>query len=138
MAELITALREEALGVGQPDPMPGIITKVVNEVRSCIGFCPSTVLDLDATKVPANLKDMIVQKIVRTMKGRLLQPLSDDETTEEKVYQVRLVMLTQCEWPVDTTDTPISTSPTQAASGGVELASNSPRRATPDSLGDLL
>lgn len=114
VAELITALREEALGIGQPDPLPGIITKVVDEVRSCIGFCASTVLDIDAAKVPANLKDMVVQKIVRTMKGRLLQPLSDDETKEEAVYQSRLKLLTQCEWPVDKTDTPIATTTTQA------------------------
>lgn len=109
VAELITALRQEALGAGQADPLAGIISKVVNEVRSCIGFCAATVLDADTTKVPANLKDMVVQKIVRTMKGRLLMPLSDDETKEETVYQQRLRLLTECAWPVDVTDDPIST-----------------------------
>lgn len=130
VAELITALREEALGAGQTDPMPGIITKTVNEVRSCIGFCANTVLDIDAAKIPANLKDMVVQKIVRTMKGRLLQPLTEDETKEESVYQERLKLLTQCKWPVDKTDTPIATSPTQPATGGVELASSGTRKTT--------
>jgi hypothetical protein len=120
VAELITALREEALGVGQPDPMPGIITKVVDEVRSCIGFCTTTPLDTDATKVPANLKDMVVQKIIRTMKGRLLMPLTDDEKSEETTYQARLKLLTQCAWPVDKTDTPI-------AESSVAVPSSTPR-----------
>ncbi len=130
VAELITALREEALGVSQPDPMPGIITKVVDEVRSCIGFCATTVLDIDPAKVPANLKDMIVQKIFRTMKGRLLQPLNDDETKEEKVYEERLRLLNQCKWPVDKTDTPIAVTPTQPSGGSAELASVGTRKTT--------
>lgn len=108
-ADLVTALREEALGVGQPDPMPGIITKVVNEVRACIGFCSSTPVDATTTTVPENLKDLVVQKIIRVMKGRLLQPLNDDEKTEEATYQQRLVQLTQCKWPVDVTNNPIAT-----------------------------
>lgn len=113
VAELVEALRSEELANGQPDPMPGIITKVTDEVRSCIGFCASTQLDIDSTKVPANLKDMIVQKIFRTMKGRLLQPLREDEKDEEEIYQDRLLKLTRCAWPVDKTDTPIATESVQ-------------------------
>lgn len=136
VAELITALRTEALAIDQPDPMPGIISKVVGEVRSCIGFCSSTPLDADAAKVPANLKDMVVQKIVRTMKGRLLMALSDDETKEETVYQQRLRLLTECSWPVEKTDTPIATA-TVSPRTGVEQASVSPRLATRDSLDSI-
>lgn len=121
VAELVEALRSEALGQGQPDPMPGIITKVVDEVRSCIGFCAATVLDIDSAKIPANLKDMVVQKIFRTMKGRLLQPLTKDETAEEDTYQARLKSLTKCEWPVDKTDTPIATTTTQSVSASPRI-----------------
>jgi hypothetical protein len=123
-------LREEALGDNQVDPMAAIIAKVVAEVRSCIGFCSSTVLDADTAKTPPNLKDMVVQKIVRTMKGRLLQPLSDDETKEEAVYQQRLRLLTECAWPVDKTDTPIATTTTQPSGGAVEQASVGKRKTT--------
>lgn len=136
VAELVTALREEALGVGQPDPMPGIITKIVDEVRSCIGFCASTRLDIDPAKIPANLKEIAVQKIIRVMKGRLLQTLTKDEESEESVYQKRLLLLTQCAWPVDSTDTPLGV-PSVQPSTSVELASASARQATQAGLRDL-
>ncbi|MBX3736736.1 MAG: hypothetical protein KF715_08610 [Candidatus Didemnitutus sp.] len=111
VADLVTALREEALGVGQTDPAPRIIQTVVDEVRRCIAFCPNTPLDADAAKVPAGLKDMVVQKIVRTMKKRLLMALTDDESSDESLYQKRLEKLTVCEWPVDKPDTPIAIAP---------------------------
>jgi hypothetical protein len=136
VAELITALREEALGVGQTDPTPRIIQIVVDEVRRCISFCANTPLDADTTAIPAGLKDMVVQKIFRTMKGRLLQPLSDDETAAERTYQKRLEQLTRCEWPVDKPDNPIGTAPVSPKTG-VELASNTPRQATRASLNAL-
>lgn len=136
VAELVAALRQEALGVGQSDPMPGIIQKIVDEVRSCISFCHSTRLDVDPAKIPANLKDMVVQKVIRVMKARLLQPQSDDEKAEEATYQRRLVLLTKCEWPVDTTETPIAVATVQPQ-GSVELASAGKRFATQEGLSGL-
>lgn len=136
VAELVDALRQEALGSGQTDPMPRIIQTVVDEVRRCIAFCSSTPLDADTAAIPAGMKDHVVQKIFRTMKGRLLQPLTDDEKEQEKLYQRRLEQLTRCEWPVDVPTNPIATPPV-APAGGVELASASPRKFTRDSLGGL-
>jgi hypothetical protein len=136
VAELVTALRQEALGVGQTDPAPRIIQTVVDEVRRCIAFCASTPLDTNAAAIPTGLKDLVVQKIVRTMKGRLLMPLSDDEKDAEKLYQKRLEQLTRCEWPVDIPDSPIGTAPVNPA-GGVEQISGTTRRFTRDSLGAL-
>lgn len=127
VAELVTALREEALGVGQTDPSPRIIQLVIDEVRRCIAFCSSTPLDADAATVPAGLKDLVVQKIIRTMKGRLTMALTDDEKDAERLYQKRLEQLTRCEWPVDKPDTAIATAPVNSA-GGVELASNGRRK----------
>ncbi len=136
VAELVAALRQEALGVGQPDPMPGIIQKIVDEVRSCIGFCHSTRLDVDPAKIPANLKELVVQKVIRVLKARLLQPQTDDEKAEEATYQKRLMLLTQCAWPVDTTDTPLGVATVQPQ-GSVELASAGKRYATQEGLRDL-
>ncbi len=115
VAELIEALRQEELGAGQSDPMPRRIQTVVDEIRRCIGFCASTPLDADTAAIPAGLKDLAVEKIVRGLKGRLLLPLTDDEKEAEKLYQKRLEMLTRCEWPVDKPDTPIATPPVSPA-----------------------
>jgi hypothetical protein len=136
VAELVAALRQEALGVGQPDPMPGIIQKIVDEVRSCIGFCHSTRLDVDPAKIPANLKELVVQKVIRVLKARLLQPQTDDEKAEEATYQKRLLLLTQCAWPVDTTDTPLGVATVQPQ-GSVEIASAGKRYATQEGLRGL-
>jgi len=136
VAELVEALRTEALGSGQTDPMARTIQMVIDEVRRCIAFCPRTPLDADTTAIPAGLKDMAVQKIVRTLKGRLLLPLSDDEKEAEKLYQKRLEQLTRCEWPVDIPATPITTTPVQP-SGGVSLVNSSTRQASRAKLAGL-
>lgn len=120
VAELVTALRQEELAAGQTDPMPRRIQTVVDEIRRCIGFCASTPLDANLLAIPAGLKDLAVEKIVRGLKGRLLMPLTDDEKEAEKLYQRRLEQLTRCEWPVDKPDTPIGEAP-------VEPQSNTPR-----------
>jgi hypothetical protein len=75
-AELVAALRDEALGDGQSDPFPRLAQMVVDEVRRCIAFCASTPLDADAATIPAGLKELVVAKLGRVMKARLLQPLS--------------------------------------------------------------
>lgn len=135
-AELVAALREEALGDGQTDPFPRLAQMVVDEVRRCIAYCTSTPLDADATTIPAGLKELVVAKLVRVMKARLLQPLSDDEKDAERLYQKRLEQLTRCEWPVDAPSTPIAVSPVAPATG-VELAAASARAASRESLGGL-
>jgi hypothetical protein len=119
VAELIDALRKEELGAGQGDPMPRRIQTVVDEIRRCIRF-GNALLDADTAKIPAGLKDLAVEKIVRGLKGRLLLPLTDDEKEAEKLYQRRLEQLTKGEWPVDTTDNPEAT-PTVSKSAASQV-----------------
>lgn len=137
VAELVAALRQEELGAGQTDPMPRRIQTVVDEIRRCIGFCPSTPLDANTAALPPGLKDLAVEKIVRGLKGRLLMPLTDDEKEAEKLYQRRLEQLTRCEWPVDKPDTLIAASPVQAAGGVEQAGTPSPRHATREKLAGL-
>ncbi|MES2692784.1 MAG: hypothetical protein V4773_04870 [Verrucomicrobiota bacterium] len=136
VAELIDALRQEALGSGQTDPMPRVIQTAIDELRRCVAFCPNTPLDADTAAIPAGLKDLVVQKIVRTLKGRLQLPLDADEKEAEKLYQRRLEQLTRGEWPVDTPTTPIATSPV-SPTRGIELANSTPRQFTRSTLGGL-
>lgn len=110
VAELIAVVREEALAVGQGDPMPRRITTVTDELRNAIAYGGKP-LDANATTIPNGLKDLAVEKIFRGLKGRLLIALTDDEVRAEALYQKRLEQLTRGEWPVDVPDTAQETPP---------------------------
>lgn len=115
VAELVTALREEALGDGQADPMPGIIIEVTNEVRSAIAFSGRYTVDVNAAAIPQGLREIAAKKILRVMKGRLQLPLSDDEAKDAEIYEARIKALIKGEWPVDEPDDPLSTPEVQSA-----------------------
>ena len=100
VAELVEAFRTEELGSGQTDPMPRVIATVATELRDCIAFGGRT-LSATENSIPPGLKDLAVGKIVRALKARLLQPLTDDERTAEALYQKRLENLRDGNWPVD-------------------------------------
>jgi len=133
VAEFITALREEALGQNQTDPSPRLIQDVVEEVRRCIAFCPSTPLDARLDTIPVGLKPLVVEKIVRTLKARLMIALTEDERAAERLYQKRLEQLTKCEWPVDKPDTPIADAPVEPT-GGVTFLGAEQRHFTKEKL----
>lgn len=121
VAELVTALREEALAVGQTDPMPRIIADVTNEIRDAIGFSGRYTLDANPAALPNGLKEMAVKKVVRDMKGRLQQPLDKDDERDAEVYESRLKSLVKGEWPVGEPDTPLSPVPVQSASASPRI-----------------
>lgn len=125
VAQLVDALRQEALAVGQTDPMPRIITEVTNALRGAIAFSGRYTLDADATKIPNGLKEEAVKKIVRVMKGRLEMPLSEDEKRDDEIYEARLKALVKGEWPVDEPDTPLSPVPVQSASASPRIKAKS-------------
>lgn len=116
VAQLVDALRQEALAAGQTDPMPRIITEITNAVRGAIAFSGQYQLDADATTIPNGLKEEAVKKIVRVMKGRLEMPLSKDEQRDDEIYESRLKALVKGEWPVDAPDNVLSPVPVQTAS----------------------
>ncbi len=113
VAELIDALRQEALGAGQTDPMLGLIPDVTGQLRAAIAFSGKYELDATVTTVPASLRELAVKKITREMKGRLNLPLSDDEIADAKIWESRLKALIDYAWPVDPPDTALATPATQ-------------------------
>ena len=121
VAELVTALREEALAVGQTDPMPRIIADVTREIRDAIGFSGRYTLDANPASLPNGLKEIAVKKVVRDMKGRLQQALDKDEETDAEIYEARLKALVKGEWPVGEPDTPLSPVPVQTASASPRI-----------------
>ncbi len=127
VAELVDALRQQALANGQEDPMPGSIADTVAELRSCIGFCVKYQVDVDPTLIPPNLLMLAALKVIRRMKGRLQQLLDPDETLEELTYQKRLILLKDGEWPVDLTDNPIPTPEVQSPGGRITVVNSRPK-----------
>ncbi len=116
VAELMDALRQQALGAGQTDPMPRIVEEVTNEIRGAIGFSGRYQVDADLTTVPKTLKEMAVKKITRTLKGRLQLALLEEEKTDSATYENRLKALINFGWPVDAPDNPLPTPlPTQTS-----------------------
>jgi hypothetical protein len=136
VAELVTALRTEALAQGQTDPMPRFVQDVVDEVRRAIAFHSSNPLDADTTKIPTGLKRMAVGEVVARMKARLQMALTDDEVRAEKRYFETLQRLQEGKHPVDTTDNPVATPPVQS-SGGAEIVTNPGRTLTREGLSAL-
>src|SRR4051812_16652621 len=79
IAALVTSLRTAALADGQDDPTQRLTQAVVNRVRRKIASNPKNQLDEDETTVPEGLKTMVVDLILAELKGRLEEPLTDDE-----------------------------------------------------------
>jgi hypothetical protein len=115
VAELVTALQEEALGSGQADPTPGIIADVISIVRGAIGWSGRYELDANTAAIPKSLREIAAKKVIRTMKGRLQMALSDDEAKDAEVFEARLKALIKGEWPVEDADTPLAEPEVQSA-----------------------
>lgn len=111
-APIITAVQTTVLGSGQPDPIPFLISQVVQEIRGAIGFSGKFPLDGDSDdSLPPNLKDMAVQKICRVAKGRVNMALNETERQDESVYQTRLKMILDGKYPIDIPDNPATVNP---------------------------
>lgn len=133
---LVEAVRREALGLGQPDPLPGLIQGVIDEVRGVIGFSGAAKLDANPAKIAPNLADLVVQKVARVMAGRLNRELSASERDDERTYQSRLEALRTGEWPVDAPTDPI-TAPSAQGTTGAQLLHKPTRVATRTKLSGL-
>lgn len=87
-AALVAALQTAALGDGQADPMPEILSGVVTRIRAEIAAGGRTVLDADATTIPPSLRSLAVRMALREGQSRLnaagALPLSEDERLEWK------------------------------------------------------
>jgi len=119
-ASLVEAVRRQARGRGQPDPLPDLITRTIDEVRGAVGFSGAYELSSDETKMAPNLADLAIQKIARQMCGRIDRALSDAENDDEREYQARLKDLIAGKWPVDAPTTAASGSPTAQRTTGTE------------------
>ena len=132
---LVEACRTAALGQGQADPVPGIISNVITRIRAEVASCEENSLDADATTIPADLKSLACRMIMREAISRLRKSLTDDEREEQRNDLRYLERIAKCELKVAATDNPIST---EVQSGGaIEQASTPTRTATRNKLAGL-
>lgn len=141
---LLQAATTQALASGQADPTSDVIAKVVEEIRGAIGFSGKYQVSATANTIPPNLKDMAVLKIVRKLiqrfdagamtGGSMLTPADQQD---DRVYEARLNMIRQGQYPVDLPDDPLSVAPS-TPSGRVEFIQGDTRRWTTCGTQNLL
>lgn len=110
-AQLIAAVQNTCLASGQTDPVPNLISQVVEELRGAIGFSGKYQVSATDSTIPPNLKDMAVQKIIRICLRRINQTLTQDDRDDETSYQKRLDLIRRGDWPIDQPDDPLDASP---------------------------
>jgi hypothetical protein len=124
VAELVAALREEALGEGQDDPLPNFIADTTREIRDVILYSGKPV-DAVALSIPGSLKELAVEKVLRRAKKRLNR-LNEQDTRDEAFYQQRLVQLRDGKWPIETPDNAITTPAVTPATGQISVVHSRP------------
>jgi len=135
VSALVEACRTAALGTGQTDPVPNIITNVATRIRAEIAACATNQLDADAAAIPADLKSLACRMIVREAMSRIKRPLSEDEREEQRNDLRYLERISKCDVPVAATDNPIANEVQKG--GAIEQASTPTRRATRETLAGL-
>lgn len=116
LAALVVALQEKALGAGQTDPTPRLTQAVVDRIRRKIASCVKNQLDADPTTIPIGLKTMAVDLIYAEMKGRLEEPLTNDEKDSIREHTQDLNRIAECKDVIEQPDNAID-APVQATSG---------------------
>lgn len=120
-AAMVDALRTAALGDGQPDPVPEIITDATARIRMEISAGGKTVLSADATKIPPSLKRLGLRLVLREAQSRLnaagALPLSDDERKEWDKDDAFLKRIADGELTVEAPDDPAASPTVQAKTG---------------------
>jgi len=121
ISALVEACRTAALGTGQTDPVPNIIANVTARIRAEISGCAQNVLDVDTTKIPADLKSLASRMIMREAMSRIQQSLTEDEREEQRNDLRYLERIAKCEIPVAAPDTPLTTAEVQSPSGAPHM-----------------
>lgn len=118
-AALVAALQSAALGAGQADPVPEIMSGVTDRIRMEIAAGGRTVLDADATTLPPSLKSLALRMVLREGQSRLnalgALPLGDDEKEEWRQDVRFLERIAKGEITVEASTNPASVPTVQAA-----------------------
>jgi hypothetical protein len=135
VAEQLTALRTEALAVGQADPFTEVMPDVVNMIRAYIASNPANQVDAAALTLPPELKLDVSYLIISPLLGRLGIALTKDQAAALERAHSTLIALREKKLVVSRPATPVE--PDIQPATGVVLASSSTRQASRTSLARL-
>lgn len=132
----IAAMKTAALQAAQANPLPGIITQVVGEVRGYVAACERNTLG-DGATIPSELLGAAIARIRYELATRLPVPgLLTDDRRKANDHAITLFRdVARCDFAIVQPATPAD----DQASGGnsVETVTSTPRRATRDKLSGL-
>ena len=128
---LVKALETKAkYDASQENPLSVAIEHITLRIRSDVksgGYA----VDIDKSKIPAELKADAIALVVEFAKQRLMQKLSDDERTLANAARVRLDKIAEGKISPSLPDNPEPASASVQSNGGVALvrpARNTPQR----------
>jgi hypothetical protein len=141
---LVLAFQTTALGQGQSDPTAQVLTDVSAELLGAVGFSGRYTMDASQGTfgagvpdlIPPNLKSLVVNKVVRIMRGRLEMVATAMQIEDEKTYQRTLDRIRLGQYPVDATNNP-SGSDISVRPGLVALNYGNRRHFRPGQLDNL-
>lgn len=102
----LTAFKTLALSAGQGNPLPDIITQVVQEVRGFVAACAANSLDADETRIPSKLLARAVDMVVYRLLTRLPVKVSDERKDLNRSAEALMRQVAACDFAVDATDNP--------------------------------
>jgi len=128
---LVKAFESKAkYDTSQENPLEVAIEHITLRIRSDVksgGYA----VDIDKSKIPAELKADAIALVVEFAKQRLMQKLSDDERTLANAARTRLDKIAEGKISPSLPDNPEPASATTQSSGGATLvrpARNTPKR----------
>lgn len=128
---LVKALETKAkYNDSQENPLEEAIEHITVQIRNDVqsgGYA----VDVDKSKIPAELKAAAIALVVEFAKPRLVQKLSDDERTLANAARVRLDKIAEGKISPSLPDNPEPASASVQSNGGVALvrpAHNTPQR----------
>jgi hypothetical protein len=131
-APLLEALQTAALGAGQDDPVPELISSTATRLRGCL-IATANWVDPTPETLPPELKDLACRMVLRLAKDRLNLALTPDErrdaTTDDRLLRDLALGRVRVTSPATSTDT--------NTKAGVQVVLNPTRQATRDRLDGL-
>lgn len=131
----IAAMKTAALKAGQVNPLPGIITQIVGEVRGYVAGCDANVLGAGET-IPSELLGTAISRIRFELATRLPVPglLTEDRRKANDNAITLLRDVARCTFKIVG---PVTASADQPGGPAVQVASSTKRRATREKLSGL-
>lgn len=137
VAAQVAALRTAALGSGQADPFTVALPDIAARIRTEIQGCRSNEVSATPNSIPPELKSYACHLMLEAMQTRIPGlHLTAEQKTQANEARKYLARIASCEVPISQPGDPLIPADVQRG-GTIQVATNTTRRATRDSLHGL-